>query len=454
MELTSNSETLRIPNQLRRKTPYFSFDREKYRSLFHGVFICRAKCAGEKFLLFTEIERREEALAEAHSDAKAAIEASGGGCGETGKDVASSRACARTEKDIASEACGDTDTVTMDPSSAAQGGGEIAFVDTQKRPSSAQDSGSGSFVKRLRGSNTRLNLKREVLEAHSNPQETAEDKSQFLKIRLASSMESSAEAGDAPEKISITDIREIDNYISFKPADDIIEKKTPRRPKAVIEESTSELLLGTGTVPVRHDKEEIEQLIKKSLERPLPRKGFFSPSKRSDPEKTKKKSRRKNEQGTSEEFLVMSSFKDYDALKVTESKIHGYGVFTPVPIPQNTLIMKYMGEIIGKCMSDKRERLYKKNKIDSVYMFAVSEDMIIDATKTGNKARYINHSCDPNCETIYSMADRSIVYRSIRDIQPEEELTINYCMSQEIDGEKCSCGSAKCKSRRAARREK
>lgn len=164
--------------------------------------------------------------------------------------------------------------------------------------------------------------------------------------------------------------------------------------------------------------------------------------------KTEKSERSSKKKAKTSRFLVMKDFKNYDDLVVKKSKIHGKGVFTPVFIEKNTLIMNYIGEIIGKCVSDKREKMYKKNNIDSVYMFAISEDMIIDATMVGNKARYINHSCDPNCETINSVADRSIVYRSLRDILPDEELTIDYYMSQDMDGEECYCGALGCKFRK------
>lgn len=144
-------------------------------------------------------------------------------------------------------------------------------------------------------------------------------------------------------------------------------------------------------------------------------------------------------------MLVMRNFDFYNDLIVAESSIHGYGVFTPFEIPENTLLMEYKGEIIGKCMSDKREQLYKRNNIDSVYMFSISEDMIIDATLTGNKARYVNHSCNPNCEAILSYKDRSIKYCTIRNVAANEELLINYNMGFDMNAETCNCNDSGCK---------
>lgn len=144
---------------------------------------------------------------------------------------------------------------------------------------------------------------------------------------------------------------------------------------------------------------------------------------------------------------VMQSFDFYDELIIGKSRIHGLGIFTPVEIKKDTLIMEYKGEIIGKCMSDKREKFYRKNNLDSVYMFTVTEDMIIDATMTGNKARYINHSCNPNCQSLTSMSDKSIKYCSIRDIKPYEELTINYYMPLDDSSNVCMCGDSQCTSK-------
>lgn len=136
----------------------------------------------------------------------------------------------------------------------------------------------------------------------------------------------------------------------------------------------------------------------------------------------------------------------YDQLEVRPSKIHGLGIFTRSRIPEGCLLMKYEGEIIGKCTSDKRERNYLKNNIKSVYMFRVDDDTIIDATFIGNKARYINHSCDPNCFSITDTSSRSIVYYSMRAIEPGEELSIDYHFTEEHPSEVCCCGSVACKS--------
>lgn len=146
-----------------------------------------------------------------------------------------------------------------------------------------------------------------------------------------------------------------------------------------------------------------------------------------------------------DKIIVMNDFKSYDSLLIKNSNIHGLGVFTPVAISANTLIMEYKGEVIGKCVSDKREKLYKMNNLNSIYMFAVSEDRIIDATLMGNKARYVNHSCNPNCEAVLSQIDKAIKYCSIRDIEPNEELLIDYNMAFDSSSDACNCQDNNCK---------
>lgn len=140
----------------------------------------------------------------------------------------------------------------------------------------------------------------------------------------------------------------------------------------------------------------------------------------------------------------------YDYLEVGPSKIHGLGIFARAKIPDNVYLMHYEGEVIGKCMSDKRERLYLKNNIKSVYMFKVEEDLIIDATLVGNKARYINHSCNPNCYAVTDQKAKCIAYYTSRTIYPDEELSIDYHFNEELSSETCMCGADNCKSNNTA----
>jgi len=130
--------------------------------------------------------------------------------------------------------------------------------------------------------------------------------------------------------------------------------------------------------------------------------------------------------------------------KVMPSKIHGMGLFATREIPAYQFLLTYEGEVIGKCVSDKREREYKRNGINSVYMFKIDEDIIIDATFVGNEARYMNHSCRPNCYSILNFKEKKVMYYTERVISPGEELTLNYYFSETDAEDKCNCGMANC----------
>ena len=89
--------------------------------------------------------------------------------------------------------------------------------------------------------------------------------------------------------------------------------------------------------------------------------------------------------------------------KVKKSKIHGTGIVALQDIKKNTKIIQYIGEKINKKEGDRRsaERIKKylnKKNEGSVYVFELNNKFDIDGSPLYNKARYINHSCDPKCE--------------------------------------------------------
>ena len=101
-------------------------------------------------------------------------------------------------------------------------------------------------------------------------------------------------------------------------------------------------------------------------------------------------------------------------VRVGKSRIAGQGLFTVQDIKKDTRIMPYVGERISKKESVKR--LTQGN----VYIFTFSDQYDIDGKVLGNSARYINHSCDPNCEV--EITRRSIWIVAIRNILTGEEL--------------------------------
>jgi len=136
--------------------------------------------------------------------------------------------------------------------------------------------------------------------------------------------------------------------------------------------------------------------------------------------------------------------------KVNKSRVHGSGVFATKKISKNTKIIEYIGEKIDKAEGDRRsEKRIKKylnsSKTGSVYIFELNKRYDIDGSPNYNKARYINHSCDPNCEV--EIIDDHIWIVSIKSIKKGEELSYDY--GYEFDKNDfrdhiCKCGSNDC----------
>ena len=116
------------------------------------------------------------------------------------------------------------------------------------------------------------------------------------------------------------------------------------------------------------------------------------------------------------------------------SRIHGSGVYAAAIIPKNRRIVHYAGEKISNQESLKRELRYMKR--GHIWCFKLTSHAVIDAGVRGNIARYINHSCRPNC---YIDITGGIIWvRASRTILKGEELTYRY----NTDGEgliKCRC---------------
>ena len=133
-----------------------------------------------------------------------------------------------------------------------------------------------------------------------------------------------------------------------------------------------------------------------------------------------------------------------------KSKIHGMGIYASEDIPKNTKIIEYIGEKIlkreGDIRSEKRIKKYlNSKKTGSVYIFELNSKYDIDGSKRYNKARYINHSCDPNCEV--EIKDGEIWISSIKKIKKGDELSYDYGYAFDKDDYKdhvCKCGSKFC----------
>jgi SET domain-containing protein len=116
------------------------------------------------------------------------------------------------------------------------------------------------------------------------------------------------------------------------------------------------------------------------------------------------------------------------------SKVHGSGVFALEPITKNTRIIDYAGELVRNDQSEAREERYLAE--GCIWVFRVNRTWSRDAAVGGNIARFINHSCRPNCWI--DVVGRTIWIRASKAIRIGEELTYDYA----TDGEQtipCRC---------------
>lgn len=81
-------------------------------------------------------------------------------------------------------------------------------------------------------------------------------------------------------------------------------------------------------------------------------------------------------------------------LKFAKSGIHDWGLFAMEPIAADEMVIEYVGQMVRPVVADLREAQYEATGIGSSYLFRIDLDTIIDATKCGNLARFINHSCN------------------------------------------------------------
>jgi SET domain-containing protein len=151
-----------------------------------------------------------------------------------------------------------------------------------------------------------------------------------------------------------------------------------------------------------------------------------------------------------------------DLIEVRDSRLHGLGVFATQRIPKGTRILEYLGERVTHAEADRRYE--GKDTSDShTFLFIVDARTVIDAGVDGNEARFVNHACQPNCESV--IENRRVYIEAIRSIAAGEELTYDYQIQREADDPPdvdtvfaCRCGAKRCRgsmlwpAQRAARR--
>lgn len=138
-----------------------------------------------------------------------------------------------------------------------------------------------------------------------------------------------------------------------------------------------------------------------------------------------------------------------DLIRVQASPIHGHGVFAARRIRKGTRIIEYTGERISHAEADARYQ-DDEHERPHVLLFIVDDETVIDAANGGNEARFINHSCAPNCEAVVE-GDRVFI-EAVADIPPGAELTYDYNLEREGRNRAawerryaCNCGSPKCR---------
>ncbi|XP_066506787.1 histone-lysine N-methyltransferase SETD1B-A [Hoplias malabaricus] len=134
-------------------------------------------------------------------------------------------------------------------------------------------------------------------------------------------------------------------------------------------------------------------------------------------------------------------------IRFCKSHIHDWGLFAMEPIAADEMVIEYVGQNIRQVIADMREKRYEEEGIGSSYMFRVDHDTIIDATKCGNFARFINHSCNPNCyaKVITVESQKKIVIYSRQPISVNEEITYDYKFPIEDEKIPCLCGAENCR---------
>jgi len=135
---------------------------------------------------------------------------------------------------------------------------------------------------------------------------------------------------------------------------------------------------------------------------------------------------------------------------VRASSIHGRGVFAARTIRKGAKVIEYRGERVSRQEADRRPPSDPEDPAHT-FLFALSDGTVIDASVRGNAARWINHCCAPNCETI-EYDDGRVFIHARRTIRAGEEITYDYRLA--VDGRvsermrktyACHCAARRCR---------
>ncbi|MBU3738707.1 MAG: SET domain-containing protein [Rhodoferax sp.] len=140
---------------------------------------------------------------------------------------------------------------------------------------------------------------------------------------------------------------------------------------------------------------------------------------------------------------------DRRRIQTRRSGVHGRGVFALQDIAAGETIIEYVGEVITWAQAQRRHP-HDPNDPHHTFFFHIDERHVIDALHGGNSSRWINHSCDPNCEA--DERDGRIFIQALRNIRAGEELSYDYGLvideryTARLKAEyPCWCGAAVCR---------
>jgi uncharacterized protein len=138
-----------------------------------------------------------------------------------------------------------------------------------------------------------------------------------------------------------------------------------------------------------------------------------------------------------------------DMIRIRRSRVHGRGVFALRRIRKGTRIIEYLGDRVSHREADRRYD-HKSVEDNHTFLFIVDRGVVIDGGANGNDARFINHSCDPNCESVID--DRRVFIEAVRTIRPGDELTYDYQIGRDKEDPPnvdeifaCRCGAGGCR---------
>lgn len=136
--------------------------------------------------------------------------------------------------------------------------------------------------------------------------------------------------------------------------------------------------------------------------------------------------------------------------EIRKSSIHGTGAFATRPIRKGERVAEYKGERITEREADRRYPDPDGETPHHTFLFQLDDDTCVDAAVGGSAAKYINHSCDPNCETV--IEDDRIFIEAVRPIRKGQELCYDYQFVLEERHTPalkklypCRCGSKQCR---------